>query len=165
MLQVLNLLYAAVGLWNALKAEKGGIKKDASEKEHVFFRSDSIVEKGWDCGCRWYYKQNNEMMLLGGRNTWIKWSGWFSNRLFEVSRCWMRMGKEEQVRTKRKMEFSQITIMGKRSVSECRCCVIGLELTTPDWQRMQQCLTHSIPTQHTFISSPGLPLTGWIMQF
>lgn len=66
MLQVLNLLYAAVGLWNALKAVKGGIKKkkDASEKEHVFLlRSDSIVEKGWDCGCRWYYKQNNEMML------------------------------------------------------------------------------------------------------
>lgn len=64
MRQVLNLLYAAVGLWNALKAEKGGIKKDAFEKELVFsLRSDSIVEKGWDCGCRWYYNQNNEVML------------------------------------------------------------------------------------------------------
>lgn len=77
----------------------------------------------------------------------------------------MRTGIEEQVRSKRKIEFSQITIMGKRSVSECRCCVTGLELTTPGWQRLQQRLTHSIATLHTFISSAGLSLTGWIMQF
>lgn len=64
MLQVLNLLYAAGGLGNALKAEKGGMKKDAFEKEPVFsLRSDSTVEKGWDRGCRWYYNQNNEVML------------------------------------------------------------------------------------------------------
>lgn len=126
------------------KGRKGRHRKDASEREHVFLlRSDSIVEKGWDCGCRWYYNQNNEMMLWGARNTWIKWSGWFSNRLFEVSRCWMRMGKEEQVRTKRKMEFLHIAIMGKRSVSECRCCVIGLELTHP-W------VTKAAPVSDTF---------------
>lgn len=44
-----------------------------------------------------------------------------------------------------KIEFSPITIMWERSGSEARCCAFGLELTTRDWQRLHQCLTHSIP--------------------
>lgn len=39
-------------------------RRDAFQKEHSFLlRSDSIVERGWDCGCRWHYNRNNEMML------------------------------------------------------------------------------------------------------
>lgn len=63
-LQVLNLLLRRCWIVKRFKGQKAGYKKDASEKEHVFLlRSDSIVEQGWDCGCRLYYTQNNEMML------------------------------------------------------------------------------------------------------
>lgn len=57
---------ALLSCWivKCFKGRKGIYKKDAPEKERVFLlRSDSIVEKGWDCGCRWYYNQNNELML------------------------------------------------------------------------------------------------------
>lgn len=58
-----------------------------SKGAQLFFllRSHSIVERGWDCGCRWHYNRNNEMMLGGERDTWIKWICWFSIGLLAVS--------------------------------------------------------------------------------
>lgn len=48
--------------------EEGGRNQTAprciSKGTYSFLlRSDSIVERGWDSGCRWHYKRNNEMML------------------------------------------------------------------------------------------------------
>lgn len=58
----------AAGLAKHLRRREGRYKKkkhgDAFQKEHSFvLRSDSIVERGWEFGCRLHYNRNNERML------------------------------------------------------------------------------------------------------